>query len=107
MTEKKYYIDKFQLLSGDIKKTWALLNKVINKNHTVSPTTSFVINGTITTDPVLIAEKLNAFFTTIGAELAKNISTTATSFETFLPNNYPNSLVLDQTTPTEIIAIVT
>ena len=104
--EKKYYLDKFHILSGDIKKTWALLNKVINKRHSPIVTSTFEINGLTTSDPALIVNKLNEFFTTIGAELAKNIGSTTTKISSFLQKTYPNSLVLEFTCAQEITDIV-
>src|SRR5271165_4613389 len=103
--EKNYYTEKFKQFSGNSRKTWGLLNTIINKPARVEDSLSLMINGVMSHDMSVIVEKFNDFFVNIGAVLTKSIQNTHTSFDSFLGGNYPNSFALDPTTPDEIIKI--
>jgi hypothetical protein len=105
IAEKNYYTEKFNNISGNSRKTWNLLNTVINKPTTFHTQFSFMIDGALSTDPSTIVDKLNEYFVNIGAVLSKSIKHASTPFDSYLPGNYPNSFAVDPTTPAEIITI--
>ena len=66
----------------------------------------FLINGTLTKDRQLIADKFNEYFTTIGSELTKDIPTVTDKPEDYLNGIYKNSMFLTPTTTDEIRIII-
>ena len=106
IAEKNYYSEKLKQFSGNSRKTWNLLNTVINKSAVTQDSMSFMINGSLCTDPSAIVEKLNEFFVNIGAVLSKSIKNATSSFDSCLSGNYPSSLAIDLSTPAEILKIV-
>ena len=104
--EYNYYAEKFTSYKSDIKQTWNLIKRTINKNNTNDIAGAFNINNTMVTDKNEIANKFNEYFVNIGPSLAAKIPDTSASYKTYLPGNYINSFGLFPSTPGEIIAIV-
>ena len=72
--EREYYNKTLELHKKDIKRTWKILNEVINmrcKSNSFS--TNFIEDGIEITNKQEIAEGFNNFFVNIGPELARNI----------------------------------
>jgi hypothetical protein len=59
---------------GILKKTWSLLNEVLHKSKNKQQISSVVSNGSMISDPTLIANTFNEFFTTIADEIASLIN---------------------------------
>ena len=59
----KYYGALFEKSRGDIKRTWSIINDILNRNKKSSQFAKyFVINGHKTSDPKIIANNFNSFF---------------------------------------------
>ena len=54
-----------------MKKTWDTIKCVINKKKPSSGSSNFLIDGKLTNDKNLIADKFNEYFTNIGINLSK------------------------------------
>jgi len=69
-----YYNTCFLQCQNDIKKTWAAINDIINKNSksTLLPD-HFVVNNNKISNPTEIAKCFNEFFISIGPNLATSI----------------------------------
>ena len=107
--ERNFYDSKLKNCFGDTKKTWNVLNKLINKSADHSPPcSSFTVNGSPCSDGKLITENFNNFFTSIGSKLASNIPVSTNHFSTYMPKlkNDKSTFALYLTTPEEIICIV-
>ena len=74
LTEKTYYSTLLEQQRTNVKGTWKILNKVINKKYN-KPTYPeyFLKNNTRISKKEDIANGFNHFFTNVGANLAKNI----------------------------------
>ena len=69
--EREYYNKSLELHKKDIKRTWKILNEVINKRcKSNSFSTNFIEDGIEITNKQEIAEGFNNFFVNIGPELA-------------------------------------
>ena len=68
--ERLFYHNKFTLLQGNIRNTWKLLNRIINKIKNVDVLDNFVKVGMNVTNSVDIVNNFNKFFTNIGSKLA-------------------------------------
>ena len=83
--KKKYYVDKFNDVHNDPKKTWGLINRLINKNKSgINNIKELNINGITINKQKEIADELNNHFTTIGKQNAANKLPNQTAFETYL-----------------------
>src|SRR3989442_1999422 len=72
--EKIYYDSQFSAVSSDIRKTWKLINQLINKNSKNNTNNlSLKIAGTTTQNVREIVNGFNEYFVTIGPNLAKQI----------------------------------
>ena len=65
-TKLKYCIHIFGQCQRDMKKTWATLSDIINRNAKKSLPDTMTINGQDCKDKQIIAEQFNSFFATIG-----------------------------------------
>ena len=92
--KKKYYNDLIYLYKNNMKKTWETIKRVINKTNQKSKFTQFLVDGVLTEDSKLIAEKFNHYLANIGSDLAKKIPNVSTGFKEFLKGNYAQSLFL-------------
>ena len=79
---------------------------VINETKQKSKCTQFLVDGVLTEDSKLIAEKFNRHFANIGSDLAKKIPNVSTGFKEFLKGNYAQSLFLKPVYPEEIREII-
>jgi hypothetical protein len=86
-----HYTKKLERVKSDTKATWRVLNEVINKkkSKTKFPSSFKVDDNTEISDPVEIA---NRFCRITCLNLAKKISTSPISHQTFLSGNFPNSI---------------
>ena len=60
--EKQYYVNKLQEMKNNISRTWKLLNQMTCRNMTNKQITEIESNGTLISNPQMIAEKFNHFF---------------------------------------------
>ena len=91
----------------DTKRTWNILNNILNRRDRPKLPTTFKIHGSDYTDPLDIANQFNSYFSNIGLNLANKISPTSTSFQDYL--NYAfspkDSIFLAPTDCDEIITL--
>lgn len=107
--EKAYYDEAFRRHKYDMKETWNLINKVINrrKNKIINIKKMRCPNGSITTDQDEICNILNNHFVLNGPKLARKIPDTNVLPTRYLSNNIVrNSLFLSPTDPIEIEKII-
>ena len=79
---------------------------MINKNKHSKPFNNFVINGELTENPKLIADKFNEFFTNIGPSLASKIPASNISFRNFLNSHSTQSMFLKPVSSEELNKII-
>ena len=106
IAKQKFYEKKFQLVSGNLYKTWQLLNSVMNKDYTTKLVSNFCKDGIILNSPDDIVECFNDYFVNVGPKLANVIPTTAKQFSSYLSNSPMNSLSLFLTDSHEVINVV-
>ena len=92
IAKRTYYDSKLEDANNDLRRTWKLVNEVINKRqNNPCPPTSFKSDGKTITDPMDIADRFCKYFTNIGPNLASAIHTVNSStFRSFLGSrDYP------------------
>ena len=67
--ERNHYDQLFKDNVNNLKKSWSIIKRVINKNKSVSSVSKFIVNGEITTDNEAIANGSNKFYINIGPTL--------------------------------------
>ena len=87
-----YYQREFEKFKGDIKKTWRMINSILNRNRKVNNFPSYIIgpNGKIT-DKQLIVNELNNYFCNIGQVLANKIPTSKRPYTDYLKKQITSS----------------
>ena len=103
--ERFYYTNKFLECENNLRKTWAIIKNLINKNVTFHNPDSFVIDGIEVKDKKLIATRFNEYFTEIGPQLATEIGNSKYNYKDFLKESSPNSMGIELTTPMEVISL--
>ena len=73
ITERKYYQDLLSEHQSNVKKSWQVIETIINKRKYKAVNTKFQCNDTITEDGQVISNKFNNFFVNAGTSSAKNI----------------------------------
>ena len=71
-----YYTKKIQEASGNIKNTWNVLKKLTTETSKVGNIQKLITDGAEITDPSVITEKLNKYFSAVGSKLSEKISDT-------------------------------
>ena len=82
------------------------MNEIINKKNNKSVQSSiFKVDGLEISDPTDIANRFCNYFTNIGSNLAKKVSSCSTSFKAFLTGTFSDSIFLNPVDESEIIRI--
>ena len=71
-----YHTKKIWEASSNIKNTWKVLKKLTDKTSKVGNIQKLIMNGVEITDPSVITEKLNKYFSTVGPNLSKKMPDT-------------------------------
>ena len=108
--KNKYFNDKIIEHSGDLKKTWEVINELRGKRRkSIKP--QFNIDGVRITERRLIANKFNEYF----ASIATKMNTEADEgikleplpkFTDFMPKQNSNSIYMSECTENEISKII-
>ena len=107
ISKKSYFQSKFNLLKNDLKGAWKMVNEILitkkNNSHTFSDITD---NNNKLNDNNLIANCFGRFFSSIGKNLADNISPTTLCPESYLNNRVENNFKPDKTNEIEVFDIL-
>ena len=72
----EYYTNKNKPAVGNLKETWAIINKLVNQRSKTTKFNSLSVGNQLIRNPQYIANKMNKFFCTVGEELSKEIPDT-------------------------------
>ena len=107
ISKAKHYQSFFTEHKKNLYKTWQGVKSIININKTNKKTVNCLnINGKEETDPFLVSNALNSFFTTIAQKIENKIPQTDKHFSDYLQNPNENSFFLAPTTPEEVSDII-
>ncbi len=91
----------------DIKNTWIILKQAMGKTNNKSNfPNNFMINNELITDPSVIAESFNTFFSMIGKPTSKSVPSTHNNFADYLTKPTKNSMYLKPIEPIQVLDIV-
>ena len=102
-----YYRNKLNNVKESMSKTWKLvLNSMLFRNKKLNTLNEIDVNGSVVSDPNLMAKTFNDLFTNIGSSLARKIPPSNIDPISFLKGDYQNSLFFTPVTEQEIIQII-
>ena len=83
-----------------------MIREIISKRTVFSCSQEFLVNGKLTQNKQLIADKFNEYFTTVGSELANEIPFVTEKPDDYLDGIYKNSMFFAPATTDEIRIII-
>ena len=87
--KREYYNAKFDAAQGNSKKTWGVLNKLLNKKtKNKSHIKEIKTDGETITDPQLICNQLNTYFANIGMTNRRGINQGNRHFREYLQGDF-------------------
>jgi hypothetical protein len=107
--ERDFYSSKIINCQNDCKKSWQIINRLLNKRVQMSvPSTEFYLNKRLLTDKQLVVENFNDYFVNIGKSLAEKIPEPKKEFVYYIKPNptLMDSCAMHLTSTGEIIDIV-
>ena len=104
---KLYYEKKIGNAKSNMKSTWRVLTKIMNrKTQTNKLPSTFKIDNREISNPKEIANCFCEYFTNVGPHLVKNIPPSANSHQSYLKGNFVDSLFFYSASQQEIIDLV-
>ena len=107
-SKKNYFSKYFQEHKKNIQKIWQGVKSIISTKPPQSSTPSSInINNTLTSEPTLIANAFNDYFSNVAANIRdKNYFSSTKSFTTFLNKPNSNSFFVSPTSKNEIMSCI-
>ena len=110
--KSKFYCSKIESCSGDMKKTWKIINEIRGKCKT-STKPQFLINNKRIVERRVIADEFNKYFVTLASNMNKSLEDndgvpilSTQSFTDFMPNRHMNSMFTSDCSADEISTII-
>ena len=82
--KKNYYSSKIANQKHNLKKAWKSINELLGKQKKQSKVNEIKLGENILNNPRDIAEGFNNYFSNIGPDLASQIQTSTSNFETYV-----------------------
>ena len=108
ISKKNYYLNLLNSCKNDCKKTWNVLNGLLNRKSKNTNNYSKMFNGVEMTSNVQdITNIFNNYFTNAPTQIANSLPSQHNfNFRSYLSGNYPQSLFIRSITPLHIENIV-
>jgi hypothetical protein len=72
--KKLYFENTFKNFQSNLKKSWEILYSAVNKkSNSKDSIDQIIVNGEVFTDPKIMADKFNIFFTNVASSIAQTI----------------------------------
>ena len=104
--EKEYYERTFNDLKHNLKKSWAVIKSVINKNKKGTLPTSFRINNVETKNTALIANAFNKTYANNGKTLASKIPNVGIDPMNYISEEVNDSIFVRPTDEVELKNVI-
>ena len=106
-SKSNYFTDYFNRHSTNMRKVWLGVNNLISfKSSKSQNPISISVRNSVLTDPEIVANNFNDFFTSVADTVRASIPNTNHHFSSFLKHRNPNSIFLSPTTPEEVAKII-
>ena len=101
-SKNNHYSQFFSVHATNITKVWEGIREIIGSNSK----SSIRVDDHLTTDPKVVANVFNDFFTSIADTVCSNIGPANRHFSHYLKNRIWNSIFLDRVNPAEVLLII-
>ena len=102
-----FYQDAFERSNCNSQLMWSTIKSLLSSSNSSSLPQTLKLDGSVTTDPVLMAEGFNSYFSEVGALLADKIeSSKENTFKTYMSKRISSTLFLNPTTPAEVFNVI-
>lgn len=100
----KYFNDKFDSLKSDLRRTWSLINEIIRPkaNSSSCSIKELLVDGVREDNPIVVCDKLNSYFASIGTAINNSVPPTDLSHTSFLDGNFENVFLFSPLNPDDI-----
>jgi hypothetical protein len=105
--KKSFYEWSLNNAKNDMKKSWALIKKLIGRNTKHKTIKNIIVDGEVIENERLVAEHFNNFFVDVAKGLDSQIPQAQVSPYDSVNVNVPYSFFIEPVTPCEIINIIT
>ena len=103
-SKKLYFKNYFSQNANNIKNTWKGIKSIINiNNNSKGQPSSLLVNNELISDPKLVAETFNKYFSSIAGKLQGKIHHHGKDFSCYLKNSNPNNFFIKPTNMIEVI----
>ena len=106
-SKSNHFTGYFNQYSSNMRKVWIGVRNLISTKTKSSDPISISIGNSVSSEPKVVANHFNDFFTCIADSIRDTIPPTNKSFSDFLRNRNLHSIFLAPTTPEEIIKVIT
>lgn len=89
--KKNYYTKLFDRIKNDSRKTWSVINSLINKSHSRQTEREFIVDGEKISDENEIANGFNNYFLNIATKMSETLGPATVDFNTYLGEPVNNS----------------
>ena len=104
--ESQYYRSSLDNNKGNGKKTWQVINSILNRNNANKHPEKLDTHHGLITSKKDIANHFNKFFTEIGPKLSNNIPSAVNDFKQYLNRRQHTEFHLSPVTEDEILNII-
>ena len=104
--KQNYYKNLFSSFRYNTKKLWQAVNKLTKKSVCRTNKITIVNNNKIITDPKIVANEFNNFFTNIASELDSKLPTSEIDPMTYLTGYFENPMPNPTTSLSDIIKVI-
>ena len=105
--KKEFYNKYFEKHKCNSKKIWKGIGKIIHKQGKTNSGDIYIKeNNNIYTDPSIVTNKFNEFYTTIANKLVDKIDKSNNKYQDFLKNPNQHSMFLKEVEPGEVLNIL-
>ena len=106
-SKANYFANYFHKNSRDIRKIWQGVKDIISlKASSSAKPISLKINGTVTSDPLLVANSFNSYFSSVAGKIRSEIPESDRHFSSFLKRPNLNSVFLSPVTSDEVCKLI-
>jgi hypothetical protein len=105
--KQAYHFSQFNIYRKDSRKTWKVINSMLNSNkHKKGFPNFFMIDNVKTANPEIIASRFNHFFSNVGSSLSSKLRTHhLPHFTTFLTRPIPCTFAFKNVTEEDLIRL--
>lgn len=104
--KKSYHGNLFNRYKNNMKKTWEVIRNLSGRPCKHDPIKSLFVGSESITDPVIIAQKFNEYFTSIADDLDSDLTQTDISPYSLIQQNIPHCFFLHPTDEYEISSLI-